>query len=67
MWFPFSYNINFHKQKLWRKKLENNIRIIGTCNPYRKKKENKNICGLTYKNNEDKIEVELVYLVNIIP
>lgn len=29
--------------------------------------ENKNICGLTYKNNDDKNEVELVYLVNILP
>lgn len=31
------------------------------------KKENKNICGLTYKNNDDKNEVELIYLVNILP
>ena len=50
-----------------RKKLEENIRLIGACNPYRKKMENKNICGLTYKNNDDKNEVELVYLVNILP
>ena len=50
-----------------RKKLEENIRLIGACNPYRKKEENKNICGLTYKNNDDKNEVELIYLVNILP
>jgi len=50
-----------------RKKLEKNIRLIGACNPYRKKKEDKNICGLTYKNNDEKNEVELVYLVNILP
>ena len=44
-------------------KLENNIRLIGACNPYRKKKKNKNICGLTYPNDDN----ELVYLVNILP
>ena len=31
-----------------------------------KKKENKNICGLTYKNDDDN-EIKLVYLVNILP
>ena len=45
-------------------KLENNIRLIGACNPYRKKKENKNICGLTYYNENDS---GLVYLVNNLP
>ena len=49
-----------------RKELEKNIRLIGACNPYRKKKENKNICGLTYQNDKDN-NVELVYLVNILP
>ncbi len=49
-----------------RKELEKNIRLIGACNPYRKKRENKNICGLTYKNDDDN-EVKLVYLVNILP
>jgi len=49
-----------------RKELEKNIRLIGACNPYRKKKENKNICGLTYKNDDDN-EEKLVYLVNILP
>ena len=49
-----------------RKELEKNIRLIGACNPYRKKKENKNIYGLTYQNDNDN-NVELVYLVNIQP
>ena len=48
------------------KELAKNIRLIGACNPYRKKKENKNICGLTYKTDNDN-EVQLVYLVNILP
>ena len=47
------------------KMLEKNIRLIGACNPYRRKKENKNICGLTYYNNDN--EIQLVYLVNIMP
>ena len=48
------------------KELSENIRLIGACNPYRKKGENKNICGLTYHSgNED--EIQLVYLVNILP
>ncbi len=49
-----------------RKELAKNIRLIGACNPYRKKKENKNICGLPYQNVDDN-EVQLVYLVNILP
>ena len=49
-----------------RKELKENIRLIGACNPYRKKQENKNICGLTYKNKDDN-EIDLVYLVNILP
>ena len=47
-----------------RKELSKNIRLIGACNPYRKKREDKNICGLTYQNDN---EVQLVYLVNILP
>ena len=49
-----------------RKELAKNIRLIGACNPYRKKKPNKNICGLTYQNDNDN-EVQLVYLVNVLP
>ena len=44
-------------------KLENNIRLIGACNPYKKKKKGVKTCGLTYQNNDN----ELVYLVNILP
>ena len=44
-------------------KLKDNIRLIGACNPYRKKKKGVNICGLTYPNNDN----ELVYLVNVLP
>ena len=55
----------FINRTFGRKELAKNIRLIGACNPYRKKKENKNICGLTYQN--DNNEVPLVYLVNILP
>ena len=43
--------------------LENNIRIIGACNPYRKKRPDKIRCGLSYSNDEN----ELIYLVNRLP
>ena len=43
--------------------LNDNIRLIGACNPYRRKKQDKIICGLTYPNDDN----ELVYLVNILP
>ena len=45
------------------KKLAKNIRIIGACNPYRKRRENQNICGLTHPNDEN----TLIYAVNILP
>ena len=45
-------------------KLSDNIRLIGACNPYRKKRKNTNICGLTHPNSN---ENQLVYLVNILP
>ena len=44
--------------------LQNNIRIIGACNPYRKKKEKKKKCGLRHPNDDDN---ELIYLVNLLP
>jgi energy-coupling factor transporter ATP-binding protein EcfA2 len=47
------------------KPLRDNIRLIGACNPYRKKKKGLNICGLTYPNDDD--TNDLVYLVNILP
>ena len=43
--------------------LNKNIRLIGACNPYRKKRENKIKCGLSYSNNEN----ELIYLVKPLP
>ena len=44
-------------------KIEKNIRLIGTCNPYRLKSEKEESCGLThpYKNKS------LAYDVNILP
>jgi len=46
------------------KKLEDNIRLIGACNPYRKRKGNKEKCGLS---RSDDIDNELVYLVQPLP
>ena len=45
-------------------KINDNIRLIGACNPYRKRIRNKEKCGLSLK--EDN-ENELVYLVNPLP
>ncbi len=45
-------------------KLCDNIRLIGACNPYRKRKKNKEKCGLSIS--EDN-ENELVYLVEPLP
>ena len=45
-------------------KLEENIRLIGTCNPYRKKKITTEKCGLT---REDGQEDELVYKADQLP
>ena len=39
-------------------KISDNIRLIGACNPYRKRKENKEKCGISLK--EDN-EEELIY------
>ena len=44
-------------------KLSDNIRLIGACNPYRKRKNNKEKCGLNFPDDND----ELVYLVNPLP
>ena len=44
-------------------KLSDNIRLIGACNPYRKRKRGANICGLAYPNDDN----DLIYLVNILP
>ena len=45
-------------------KLEKNIRLIGACNPYRKRKENIERCGLTREDDEDD---QLVYKVEQLP
>jgi len=45
-------------------KLSDNIRLIGTCNPYRRRKGNKEKCGINISKNNDK---ELVYLVQPLP
>ena len=45
-------------------KLENNIRLIGACNPYRKRKELIERCGLTREDDEDD---QLVYKVEQLP
>jgi len=46
------------------KKISDNIRLIGACNPYRRRKENKDICGLSISNDKEK---ELEYLVQPLP
>ena len=46
------------------KKLCKNIRLIGACNPYRKRKGDKEKCGLSFSDDNDN---ELVYLVNPLP
>ena len=45
-------------------KLEENIRLIGACNPYRRRKSTAEKCGLT---REDDKEDELVYKVEQLP
>jgi len=45
-------------------KLSDNIRIIGACNPYRKRKEDKVKCGLIQSDDTNDKKVDLVYLVN---
>ena len=45
-------------------KIRDNIRLIGACNPYRKRKGNKEKCGISLKEDD---EEELVYLVQPLP
>ena len=42
-------------------KLEDNIRLIGACNPYRKKNDTKEICGLIREEDEEDKRVYKVY------
>ena len=44
--------------------ISDNIRLIGACNPYRKRKKKKKKCGLSFSEDNDD---ELVYLVNPLP
>ena len=46
------------------KEINKNIRLIGACNPYRIKKCDKEICGLTFSDDNDN---DLVYEVNPLP
>ena len=48
-------------------KLEENIRLIGACNPYRKRTESTERCGLTRETREDDRYKELVYRVEQLP
>ena len=45
-------------------RLSDNIKLIGACNPYRKRKKNKEKCGLSKSDDNDG---ELVYLVRPLP
>ena len=49
------------------KKLEDNKRLIGACNPYRRRKEDTEICGLITEDDEDDQSKKLVYLVEQLP
>jgi len=52
------------------KKLEDNIRLIGACNPYRKRKEDIERCGLIREDDEDDKDNQadkLVYKVEQLP
>ena len=46
------------------KKISDNIRLIGACNPYKRRKVNKEKCGLSLSDDNDD---ELVYLVQPLP
>ena len=46
------------------KKLSDNVRLIGACNPYRRRRGNTEKCGLSKSDDNDK---ELVYLVQPLP
>ena len=54
----------FINRTYFGKKISDNIRLIGACNPYRKRKGNKEKCGLSFSDDNDN---ELVYLVEPLP
>ena len=54
----------FIKRTYNNKNLSENIRLIGACNPYRKRKKNTQKCGLSFSDDNDD---ERVYLVEPLP
>ena len=54
----------FINRRYKTKEINSNIKLIGACNPYRKRKKNKEKCGLSMS---DDNENELVYLVQPFP
>ena len=48
-------------------KFSDNIRLIGACNPYRKRVRDKEKCGLSHPGDNESESNELVYLVNPLP
>ena len=54
----------FNNRTFDGEKLEDNIKLIGACNPYRKRKELIEKCGLTLEDDEDD---KLIYKVEQLP
>jgi len=54
----------FLKRNFNGKKLNDNIRLIGACNPYRRRRVHEEKCGLSKSGNNDD---ELVYFVHPLP
>ena len=54
----------FINRTYFGKEISDNIRLIGACNPYRKRKGDKEKCGLSFP---DDIDNDLVYLVEPLP
>ena len=54
----------FINRTYFGKKISDNIRLLGACNPYRKRKGDKEKCGLSFPDDTDN---ELVYLVEPLP
>ena len=54
----------FINRTYFGKKISDNIRLIGACNPYRKRKGDKEKCGLSFP---DDTNNDLVYIVEPLP
>jgi hypothetical protein len=50
-----------------RRLLYKNIRLIGACNPYRKRQQEIERCGYSRETDEKKDSVDLIYLVQPLP